>query len=189
MNWSEKDFWNENYFNDITSSLESGSFINFEIDYHPIFQVGVWVVERVDLVIREVGDFEEYVPLTRAAILALEAAFKTYPEFVSYHIQHSIGALTYAGILDANNNDVREFWRYVYKFSDSKSWVNRLAIHTLSDDDFYEKVREVYLYSEQGLNDYEIFKRIEQDSFLLERTITSADSLVELGIISDSPCA
>jgi len=189
LDWNTRNYWDESYFKDVTHSLESGSFINHEINYNPLFQVGVWIVERVDLVVNEFGFDEGEPSLVKSAIAALKSAFTTHPEFVAQHIQYSIGTLTYPGILNANQSDVRDFWLWLNKVVSDDPWIKRLAIHVLSDDDFYVKVEEVQLYSERGLDDYEIFKKIEQDSRSLNRTIVSAESLVELGIVLNQPIA
>lgn len=189
MNWNDRNYWNEDYFHDVADSINLGGFINHELNFNPVFQVGIWVIERVDLVLNEVADDQSESSLTISAIDALKSAFIAYPEFVSYHIQHSLGALAYSGVLNSSQLDIRNFWRWLYKVAEDDIWIKSLALHVLLDDDFSDKIQDVKFYSERGLNDYEIFQKIEQISHELNRTIMSADSLVELGILSNQPIA
>lgn len=184
MNWHERNYWEIDYFQDVVKSLRDSDFIDYETNVHPLVQVGVWIVERVDLVLQDVNEEAALSELENTALEALKLAFQMHPELVSYHIECSLGVFDYSGVLKSNQSDLRQFWGWLYSTAKDGLWAKGLARHILLDGDFGEKIKEVKIYSERGLSDGDIYNKIVQDSHGLNRAIISADSLVELGVLS-----
>ncbi len=188
MKFSNENFHSDSYYQRVLKALYTQSFIQ-DINYQPLFQIGVWVVERADMVLE--NDLDKEGELSEASKLALEAvraACLREPDFVSTHLQCTIGAFTYAGLLNTQYPEVKHLWDRIRASCDPNTWLGVFAHYVCDDPDFGQKIREYVSLNRDGRSDVVCYAEITKISMKENRRIRTAEPLVHLGII-DIPIA
>ncbi|MBJ7278910.1 hypothetical protein JHC43_20830 [Marinobacter salarius] len=172
---------------DARQCIEEHTFLNYEISYLPVFQIGVWLVERVDLAISDAID-EDDDELLFAAIAAFQAAVREFTEEVEFHIRNSVGPISYSGLLSTGNKAVYSMWKGVADLLKPRlfrkpCWLFQLSQTVTADPDFGSKISDAWIYAERGMDRMQIAHSISQDYRELGAKDSCGGKLLKLGVI------
>ncbi|BBM67679.1 MULTISPECIES: hypothetical protein [Vibrio] len=183
MKFSNENFYSDGYYKRVLKALYTQSFFQ-DINYLPLFQIGVWVVERADMVLKNELDHDGALSeVSKLALEAVRAACLRDPDFVSTHLQCTIGAFTYDGLLNTKCAEVKHLWDRVRASCDPNTWLGVFAHYVSVDPDFGQKVREYVELNRDGRSDMICYAEITKTSIQKNRPIPTAEPLVHLGII------
>ena len=107
--WSERTTYDVSYFNELRAAIVQGTFPDPRGQQNDVAQVGVCVVERVDLVLQDPPDQS-----TKAAALdAFLTAVGHLDEHVATHLELTLLGFGYKGLLDKRDADIEKLWTII----------------------------------------------------------------------------
>lgn len=192
MDWSQGDYFYEEYWISALHNLQQNSFINYEIKYPPINQIGVWIIERIDLVLKprnhELLTYKKSILIDTIMFLA-----EHHTEMLVKHILRTIGVFTYSGLINMFDPDVLSMWKniyfkYRYHTDEHKQTLFILSSWFITDKHLPDKIRFLRGINENherynNLDDRQITYLLEKDFTLIGADDPSAEVLYFLGIL------
>ena len=188
MSWHDRDFFDPQYFSDISRALTERRFVEPQSDIPTTAQIGLWVVERVDQVLAAYTHLEQLPDVAQAAMTTFERAVEHFPDEITNHLRDNAGIKAFKGLFSTRNLDVYSMWARIAQRTHSTwhadvSWLHKLACALLRDSDFALKLDEAAECCRQGLDRRDTLARIEHHHQAMDSANTSAKSLLMLDLL------
>ena len=186
MNWDEMDWRGNNYYLELSAHIKAGSFFSSQSPMPRTQQVGVFIVERIDIAMEAAIDEEDgdFISLLTSTFLT---AVKCMAKEVESHLRMSIGCFTFSGLLASYDSEVKNMWKEINQYLSSGNaktpWLLALSQTAINDEDFCDKVRDSRLYQERGLDRTSILEKLASDYEELNVKNTSVSKLELLSIV------
>lgn len=199
MDLSDGNYFNLEYWLAVYNKLE-GEFVDISLPHEPRQQVGVWIIERADLVLKP-ENLEEifgnnYDFVKNLIIKVLLLTIDKYPDLFFLHFYNTLGGFSYSGLLNISDPEIFKMWWHLSKKYKTSSINSNLAISQLADlllgDKHLSNKLEV-LISGNADGKYDSLS-LDQFIYELEKKFTlngyddpTIKIFFELGILNEDP--
>ena len=197
MSLTNADYYKLSYWQMVYDKLQT-DFVDISLSLEPKLQIGIWVIERADMVLKPknlVEFFKEDALFCKKLIIdIILLVVDKYPKFFFTHFYLTLGAFPYSGLLNMFDTNIQKMWKDIsdkhrYSSSESKRAISDLSDILLSDKELCSKLEVLIHYNEDGRFDD---LSIEQCIYELEKLFTldgyddpSIEILFKLGILKE----
>lgn len=188
MNWNERNFFCNDYFDDIITALKQHEFLQPGHSLTPVEQVASWIVDRVDHVLAPSAVAAVSPTLAEKAMTAFEICSELFPEETTAHFRDQAGIRSFDGLFHTANIELYAMWCRIAKRTHSSwhtqdSWLHKLACALTRDSDLGGKMAEAAECCKLGMSRKETLDQIEDHHRQRGSYNPSAKSLLLLELL------
>lgn len=170
MDLSNSNYFKLEYWLAVYDKLKD-EFIDSSLPHQPSQQVGIWIIERADLVLKPENLeelFDNKHDFKKLIINVLLLTIDKYPDLFFVHFYNTLGGFSYSGLLNMSDPETFNMWQHLskkYKDSsiNSNLVISQLADIFLSDKHLSNKLEALILGNEDGK-----YNHLSLDQFIYE---------------------